>query len=105
MAIRRERRFRTSVTSFPGSVAMGFSPDGATLATTGLEGVKLWNTATGGRVRLFPNQERADEKWIRVTVGLAFSPDGRRLATVGRDWLTVWETATARVILKIRTSA
>jgi WD40 repeat protein len=47
---------------------MGFSPDGALLAATSHEAVKLWEVASGGEVR--------DIAGLRSADGLAFSPEG-----------------------------
>lgn len=71
-----------------------FSPDGATLATTGDDRtVRLWNMATG--------LERAVLRGHSGRVNAAaFSPDGKTLATGGGHWnekgeVLLWDIATA----------
>ena len=74
--------------------AVGFSPDGATLATAGASGgssdsIRLWDTAT------------QQEIGTPMTAGpgpvyaVAFSPDGATLASVGGDGTArLWDAAT-----------
>ncbi len=67
-----------------------WSPDGTTLAVSGVHGgdVQLWNAADG-RLALTLSGHKDAVGW------LAFSPDGRLLATVSRDvTLRVWDLAT-----------
>jgi WD40 repeat protein/beta-lactamase regulating signal transducer with metallopeptidase domain len=60
-------------------IALAFAPDGATLATSGLDrAVRIWDLATG-RTR------RALAGLPCPAQSLAFSPDGRVLALAGRD--------------------
>ena len=53
----------------------GFSPDGKTLASTGLDGVRFWDTATGGPVPA----PRGLTDTSHVTA-VEYSPDGRKIA-------------------------
>jgi serine/threonine protein kinase/WD40 repeat protein len=56
--------------------ALAFSPDGATLASTGRNEGRLWDVATGRMLlRLFPG--KTPRNW---QAGIVFSPDGRWLA-------------------------
>ena len=78
--------------------AVGFSPDGATLATAGASGdssdsIRLWDTAT------------QQEIGTPMTAGpgpvyaVAFSPDGATLASAGGDGTArLWDTATQQEI-------
>jgi len=69
--------------------AVAFSPDGATIATAGHDGVgRLWSTATGAfQARLAGN---AANEMLTV----AFSPDGATVATGGRDdAVSLWDRA------------
>ena len=71
-----------------GTTAVGFSPDGSTLATAGNDGmVRLWWVATGSqRIRL-------DGQSSRLTQ-VAYSADGRTLAACGGDnHVRLWDVA------------
>jgi WD40 repeat protein len=70
-----------------------FSPDGALMATAGLNAmVRLWDTQTGRAVRTLSGHAGAVNC-------LAFHPLGARLASGGQDrTVRVWEVATGRPI-------
>jgi RNA polymerase sigma factor (sigma-70 family) len=83
---------------FKGIGALVFSPDGTQLASTGVisDTVRLWDVATGKRVREFVGKHIAS---------LAFSPNGKFLAAGqnmlrgdpdGSLWL--WEVATGKAV-------
>ncbi len=75
---------------------LAFSPDGASFASVGQEGVRVCDTATGTNQRLFDHSKE------HGSACLLFSRDGRTLAvgggpeaeSVGKVGL--WETATAK---------
>jgi WD40 repeat protein len=71
-----------------GSVA--FAPDGRTLATSGRDGIVVWDVASGERLARFPG----GDEWPAC---VAFSPDGRVLAAGDDDGtVTLWPAPARR---------
>ena len=72
---------------------LAFSPDGATLATGGIDGtIRLWNTATGTSWAVLPGH-------MQETTDVAFSPDGRTLASISQgESLKLWHIPTLREV-------
>jgi WD40 repeat protein len=78
---------------------VAFSPDGATLASTALDGtIRLWDPATGRQVRRFqePPGWSIRKQLHRDGRSLAFSPDGKSLACGSWQSTCVWELATGQ---------
>lgn len=76
---------------------LAVSPDGATLATSHRE-IRLWDTATGRRVRTLVGHSDGVNS-------IAFSPDGELLASVCDDrTLRPWDVAPGVEIWAIQTS-
>src|SRR5438552_2322914 len=71
-------------------LAVSFSPDGKTLASGSLDGIKLWDVSTG------KEQATLDGRMDRVG-SLSFSPDGKTLAE-GNDGnaIILWDVATGK---------
>jgi len=71
------------LSSWFGNPSISFSPDGALLALTSIDGiVELWDVTTKENIRLFDKTT-----WI---TNLSFSPDGRLLAYTGVQGAGVW---------------
>jgi WD40 repeat protein len=67
--------------------SVAFSPDGRFALSGGLEGLMLWDVATGGEVRKFSGD-------LVSINSVAFSPDGRFALTGGGPLMALWEVAT-----------
>jgi dipeptidyl aminopeptidase/acylaminoacyl peptidase len=75
----------------PAMDCLAFAPDGRTLATGDIEGVKLWDVGQGGRVADMPHGQPVYQ--------VAFTPDGRRLVAGLRDGtVAVWDVAGPRLV-------
>jgi WD40 repeat protein len=75
-----------------GPQRLAFSPDGALLASSDNNLVKIWDSASGEVLRTLSGHRA--EVWA-----VAFSRDGKRLATGGIDTtVQVWEVATGRLL-------
>jgi WD40 repeat protein len=73
------------------TVAVAFSPDSATLAAAGSDGViRLWDVASGQLRRTFSGHVEGVRR-------LAFAPDGRTLASLGTDHeVKLWHPGTGQ---------
>ncbi len=74
-------------------LALDFSPDGKTLATSGYDKlIKLWDVASGKEVRTL--REHSDSVY-----GIAFNADGKLLASVAADRaVKLWEAASGKLL-------
>jgi WD40 repeat protein len=79
--------------------ALAFSPDGALLADGGWGNarLRLWETATGKELTVFPRIGRDIE-------GIAFAPDGKTVAAAG-DNVYLYDPATGKERLRIERRA
>ena len=77
-----------------------FSPDGKTVAFSGLGEIRLWNTATGDEQAIPLADLKAGIHNIPTVLALAFSPDGRWLASGTRDGeIQMWDVATGEALV------
>ena len=83
-----------------GAEALTFSPDGKTVAFTGLGEIRLWNTETGDEQAIPLADLRADIHNIPIVSALAFSSDGRWLVsgTEGGK-IQMWDVATGEALV------
>jgi WD40 repeat protein len=91
------RHLRDPTTSDQETVAVGWSPDGSTVATGGGQGkVILWRAADWRRLAALP----ADSSWVWC---LAFSRDGSLLAAGGAGGrsATVWNVASRKLVARV----
>jgi WD40 repeat protein len=77
--------------------AVAYSPDGKLLAgATDAGSIRLWDTATGARVRALAGHMGRVHR-------LRFSPDGRRLVSAGRDRvIRAWDVETGTLARELR---
>ncbi len=77
-------------------LAVLFSPDGKLLASSGSDGVRLYDTSTLQPIGLQRcGADPINGHWDVTARGLAFSPDGKRLA-IAADPPGIWEIAANR---------
>ena len=77
-----------------------FSPDGKTVAFSGLGEIRLWNTETGDEQAIPLADLKAGIHNIPTVLALAFSPDGRWLVSGTRDGeIQMWDVATGEALV------
>ena len=83
-----------------GAEVLTFSPDGKTVAFTGLGEIRLWNTETGDEQAIPLADLRADIHNIPIVLALVFSPDGRWLVSGTQGGkIQMWDVATGEVLV------
>jgi hypothetical protein len=78
-------------------IDVAFSPDGKWLASSGRDGARVWNIASGNESFAITNKG-----WLSR---VAFSPDSRRLAAVGSSVVLLWDVSNGQEIRVARSSA
>ncbi len=77
------------------SPGVAYSPDGARIATIGVDGdAKVWDAATGQA--LLSLSFTSEPGW-----GIAYSPDGKWIAATSTSQLIVWDAASGQTVLTI----
>jgi WD40 repeat protein len=105
----------TKIGTIPGGGGIAFSPDGRTLAISGVQdNVTLWNVARRAQVGTLALPATAGLPAQAIgSIGLTFSPDGRLLATDGGPDTTlpagpilasVWDLQRHRIISRVQGS-
>ena len=76
--------------------SLGFSPDGALLASTGQDNtIRLWDIATGEAVQVLQGGSH-------TVKGVDFSPDGNLLAAIEpNQMIALWDLSTGRIMRQI----
>ena len=88
----------------PHVTALGFSPDGATLASgTNQGGIQTWNVATGKAVAAFAKP--IDQGNREHILALCFSSDGTLLAACSYELIRIWEVDTGNTLLSVHPDA
>ena len=77
-----------------------FSPDGKTVAFSGLREIRLWNTETHNEQAMPIADLSAGINNIPWVLALAFSPDGKRLVSgTSRGEIQMWDVATGEALV------
>jgi WD40 repeat protein len=72
--------------------SVAFSSDGRTILSGGLDGLRLWDTATSRILRIVGDRSE-------VTTSVAYAPDGRTvLSGGGAGMLKLWDAATGKLL-------
>ena len=83
-----------------GADKLTFSPDGKTVAFSGLGEIRLWNTETGDEQAIPLADLKASIHNIPTVSALAFSPDGRWLVSGTQGGkIQMWDVATGEALV------
>jgi WD40 repeat protein len=88
------RQLKVPGESFFGLV---FSPDAALLAGVNSTGARLWDVASGKKLRKYEEEERGSNGFTAI----AFSPNGKRLVTASGQAIHLWEVDSEEELIKI----
>jgi WD40 repeat protein len=74
-----------------------FTPDGKTLVSQGVDGVRVWDAATGNQRYHFP----LDASVKTFGANASLSADGRRVAVPGEFGVCLWDVGTSKLLRKV----
>jgi WD40 repeat protein len=70
-----------------------WSPDGKTVASAALDGIRFWAVASGKEVRTILSRNISH---------IALSPDGKTIVSIGPDGLKVWDVINGKPLRSLK---
>ncbi|KAJ4854400.1 NACHT domain-containing protein [Trichoderma breve] len=87
--------------SIPGRLAI--TPDGKLLASMTPRDIRIWDVATGSRLKTLKNPDEERSASLHHSQFLLFSPNGQHLAAVDEKWagIIIWNIASGEPIQRL----